>query len=151
LLRPLPVKAPDELVLLASANRNGAPIETSPSARIPALASTVYIFSYQLYEELRDGAHSLSSIFGATDVSKRRMQAGGAETEFIRAQGVTGAFFSALDVQTAIGRPLTIEDDQAGNQQRVAVLSHSFWRRRFGADPAVVGKTIIFEDAPMTI
>ncbi len=151
LLRSLPVNAPEELVLLASANRNGAPLETSPSARIPALSSTVYIFSYQLYEELRDGAHSLSSIFGATDVSKRRMQAGGAETEFIRAQGVTGVFFSALGAPTAIGRPLTNEDDQAGNQQRVAVLSHSFWQRRLGADPAVVGKTITFEESPLTI
>ena len=151
MFRPLPVKAPDELVLLASANRNGAPVETSPSARIEALAHTIYIFSHMLYEQLRDGAHSLSGLFGVTDVSKRRMNAEGAETEFIRAQEVTGAFFTTLGAQAALGRTFTTEDDRAGNPQLVAVISHSFWQRRFGADPAVIGKTITLEDKPVTI
>jgi len=151
LLRPLPVKDPGELVLLASANRNGAPVEPSPSAQIEALSHTIYIFSHMLYEQLRDGAHSLSGLFGVTDVSKSRMNAGGAETEFIRAQGATGDFFATLGVPAALGRTFTTEDDQVGAQQRVAVISHSFWQRRFGADPAVVGKTITFEDAPLTI
>jgi predicted permease len=151
LLRALPVKAPDELVLLASANRNGTPLETSPSARIAVLSSTVYIFSHPLYEQLRDGGRSLAGLSGAADVSKRRMKADGAETEFIRAQEVTGNFFSVLGVPAALGRMLTTEDDQIGDAQRVAVISHSFWQRRFGADPAVVGKTITFEDRPLTI
>ncbi|HEV2665980.1 MAG TPA: ABC transporter permease, partial [Blastocatellia bacterium] len=151
LLRPLPVKDPGELVLLASANRNGAPVETSPTAKIESLSHTIHIFSHVLYEQLRDGAHSLSGLFGVTDVSKQRMQADGLETEFIRAQGATGAFFATLGAPAALGRTFTTEDDQAGAQQRVAVISHSFWQRRFGADPAVVGKTITFEDAPLTI
>jgi predicted permease len=151
LLRPLPVKAPDELVLLASANRDGAPVETSPSARIEALSHTIYIFSHPLYEQLRGGASSLSGLFGVTDVSKRRMQADGTEAEFIRAQGVTGSFFAALGAPAALGRTFTVEDDRAGNPQSVAVISHGFWQRRFGADPAVIGKTITFEDRAVTI
>jgi hypothetical protein len=54
LLRALPVKAPDELVLLGSANRHATPPEASPSARIAALSSAVYNFSHLLYEQLRD-------------------------------------------------------------------------------------------------
>ena len=98
LLRSLPVRDPDQLVLLASANRNGTPLETRPSARIEALSTTVYNFSYQLYEQFRHGGSSLSGLFGVTDVSKQRMKTDGAETEFIRAQGVTGNFFAVLGI-----------------------------------------------------
>jgi predicted permease len=145
LLRLLPVKDPEELVLLANVNRDG-----------PA-----HIFSYPLYEQLRDGSHSFSDLFGATDVSKRRMSADGKEGEFIRAQEVTGNFFAALGAPALLGRTLTTEDDQVSllyadgqwtpSSQAVAVISHSFWQRRFGADPAVVGKTITIENRPVTI
>jgi putative ABC transport system permease protein len=135
LLRSLPVKDPAGLVLLASVNRTG-----------PG-----YSFSYPLYEQLRDGGRSLSGLFAAAEVSKHRMIADGTETEFIRAQEVTGNFFSVLGTSAALGRTLTTEDDQASNPQPVAVISHNFWQRRFGADSAVVGKTIKFDDVPLTI
>src|SRR5262245_47740220 len=80
LLRSLPVKNPQELVLLASVNRNDSD----------------YIFSYPLYEQLRDGSHSFSYLIGATDVSKGRLIADGKEGEFFRTQEVTGNFFAAL-------------------------------------------------------
>jgi predicted permease len=145
LLRPLPVKDPEELVLLASVNRNGPD----------------YIFSYPLYELLRDGSHSFSDLIGFTDVYKIRMNAGGTESEFIRQQEVTGAFFSALGAPAMLGRTLTPEDDQGSvlyadgqwtpSSQKVAVISHGFWQRRFGADPAVIGKTINIQNWPVTI
>ncbi len=134
LLRALPVKAPEELMLLATVNRQ----------------EPAYNFSYPLYKLLRDDAHSFSDLFAATDISKRRMNAGGAEAEFIRGQEVSGNFFSALGAPAALGRTLTPEDDRVG-QPAVAVISYNFWRRRFGADPAVVGKTITYDDLPTTI
>ena len=91
LLRSLPVKNPDELVLVTSLGRTG-----------PG-----YTFSYPLYEKLRDGARSLSGLFATGGVFKRRMVAsglGGADTEFIRAEEVTGNFFSVLGVQAMLGR-----------------------------------------------
>ncbi|MCI0485759.1 MAG: ABC transporter permease [Blastocatellia bacterium] len=135
LLRSLPVEHPDRLVLLTSVNSNG-----------PG-----YTFSYPLYKLLRDDGRSLTGLFAATDISKRRINAGGTETEFIRAQEVSGNFFSALGVSAAVGRTLTTEDDRADHPQPVVVISHNFWQRRFGADPAVVGKTITYDDAPATI
>ena len=134
LLRSLPVKAPEELMLLSTVNRNG-----------PA-----YNFSYPLYELLRDGNHSFSGLFAVTDVSKRRMNASGREGEFIRAQEVSGNFFAVLGVPAALGRTLTPEDDRVG-QPSVAVISYNFWQRRFGADPAVIGKTITYDEMPTTI
>jgi len=135
LLRELPVKAPDELALLATVNRNG-----------PA-----YNFSYPLYEQLRDGGHSFSSLFAATDISKCNLKADGAETEIIRVQEVSGNVFSTLGAQAAIGRTITTEDDQVDPPQPAVVISHSFWQRRFGGDPAVVGRIITIEDRPATI
>ncbi len=136
MLRPLPVKDPDELVLIASVNGTG------PENR----------FSYPLYEQLRAGSHYFSGFFAASNVSKRYLKASGAEAELIRTQEVTGNFFSLLGVSATLGRTIAPEDDRPGSPQRVAVISYSFWHRRFGADPAVVGKTIIVEEnVPLTI
>src|SRR6266540_739732 len=138
MLRSLPVKDPEELVIVA----------------IVGPARTSHNFSYPLYERLRDGGRSLSGLFAAGGIPRRRMIAsglGGTETQFIRAQEVTGNFFSVLGVSAALGRTFTMADDQPGNPQAVAVLSHSFWQRRFGADQGIVGKTITFDDVPFTI
>ncbi|MGH9838965.1 MAG: ABC transporter permease [Blastocatellia bacterium] len=146
MLRSLPVAQPGELVLLSVNQRVGHEVFGRPGHS--------YTFSYPLYEQLRDRNRGLTGLFAAGSVSKRRLIASGlgsTETEFIRAQEVTGNFFSVLGAAAVLGRTLTQADDQAGNPQPVAVISHGFWQRRFGADPAVVGKTIVFEDAPLTI
>ncbi|HKQ78437.1 MAG TPA: hypothetical protein VJ810_32355 [Blastocatellia bacterium] len=78
LLRSLPVKDPEELALLAGVYRT----------------VVHYTFSYPLYEEFRDSGRSLSGLFAATDISKRRMNCAGMETGFIGAQTVTGNFFT---------------------------------------------------------
>jgi predicted permease len=134
MLRSLPVKDPSELVMLARVNSSGPR----------------YDFSYPVYKKLRDGSHSFSGLFATSVVARRLMNAGGTEIEFIRAQDVTGNFFSALGVPAMLGRTLTSEDDQVGHSP-VAVISHSFWQRRFGADPGVVGRMITYSEVPVTI
>ena len=54
---------------------------------------------------------------------------------------VSAEFFTALGVQPLIGRVFHSGEDTAGNEQ-VAVLKHSLWQRRFGADPNIIGQTI---------
>ena len=138
MLRSLPVKDPHELVTLADV--------TSDRAN--------HNFSYPFYEQLRDANRSLSGLFAAGGIPKRRMLAsafGGREVEFIRAQEVTGNFFTVLGVSAALGRTFTAADDQPADPQAVVVVSHSFWQRRFGGDPEVIGKTIALEEVPFTI
>jgi predicted permease len=140
LLRSLPVKDPDELILLSSGGLKGPQ----------------YSLSYPLYEQLRDGGRSFSGLFAATSIWKTPVIAGGTEAEFIRVQGVTGNFFSVLGLSAVRGRTLVAEDDQAGNPRPVVVISYSFWQRRFGADPAAIGKTVTssnypFNGRPLTI
>jgi putative ABC transport system permease protein len=70
----------------------------------------------------------------------------GAEPEEIRAQRVTADFFKVLRVQPALGHAFSA-DNEVDGRHRVCVLSDDLWRRRFGADPAIVGKTIPLEGA----
>ena len=140
LIRSLPVKNPNELVQVLVTGLSGQPN---------------YTFSYPFYERLRDGGRSLSGLFAAGGVGREdRMivpNGGNAEVEFVRAQAVSGNFFSVLGVPALLGRTITDTDDRPGNPQAVAVISHSFWQRRFGGDASVVGKTISFDDVPFTI
>jgi putative ABC transport system permease protein len=70
----------------------------------------------------------------------------GAEPEEMWAQRVTAGFFAVLRERPLLGRAFTADHEVQGNHQ-VAVLSDGLWRRRFGADPAIVGKRIPLEGA----
>jgi putative ABC transport system permease protein len=63
---------------------------------------------------------------------------------------VTEGFFPTLRIQPALGRAITAEDDRPG-AARVALISDGFWRRRYGADPSIVGQSITFNAVPVTV
>jgi putative ABC transport system permease protein len=69
----------------------------------------------------------------------------GAEPESLVPERVTAGFFDVLRVHPATGRTFTPENEIAG-RHRVAVLSDALWRRRFGGDPQIVGRTIPLDD-----
>ena len=110
--------------------------------------------NYPLYEHLQGHCESLSGLFASPYIDKGRvaiLDAGAAEAELVPNQAVSGNFFSVLGVSAALGRLLTANDDLPGAAQPVAVISHEYWSRRFGRDPAAIGKTITLEDVPVTI
>src|SRR6186997_2515407 len=74
----------------------------------------------------------------------------GAEPEAVPRAGVTTGFFSVLGVQPVLGRAFVPEDDK-GWPQTVAIISHGLWKRRFGSDPAIVGKQVQMSSFPLTI
>ncbi len=137
LLKSLPVKEPHQLALVT----------------VNAFYGRNASFSYPLYEQWRDNSRSFSGLFTAAG-GRYRMTVDGAqdgESARIGAQAVSGNFFHVLGVPALLGRTLTPEDDRPGSPQAVAVLSYGFWQRRFGLDPAVIGKTIRLEDAVVTV
>ena len=73
-----------------------------------------------------------------------------AEPEDLRAQRVTAGFFDVLRVQPALGRAFTKENETEG-RHRLVVLSDGLWRRRFGGDPSIVGRTIPLEGEPYEV
>jgi predicted permease len=64
--------------------------------------------------------------------------------------GVSAAFFDALGVQPHLGRTFHRGEDEAG-QAKVVVLRYAFWQTRFGGDPQIVGKQVLFDDNPFEV
>lgn len=75
---------------------------------------------------------------------------GSGEPEALGGVSVSGNYFSVLGVAPALGRLLTMADDDAG-AERVIVLSDAVWRRRFGADPGILGKQLDLNAEPWTV
>jgi len=137
LWRMLAVKDPQQLALF-SINRQG---------------KADYNLSYPFFERLRDNQQVFSGLIASSSVNRMRLQAldTGGTVETVQPERVTGNYFSVLGVSAALGRLMNEDDDGAANPQAVVVLSYDFWHRRFGLDPAVVGKKILLDDFPFTV
>ncbi|MBK8006055.1 MAG: ABC transporter permease [Gemmatimonadetes bacterium] len=85
----------------------------------------------------------------AWDMTQVGLREGSGTTERAWGTLVAGNYFDALGVEGAQGRLLTMADEEAAAP--VAVLGHSFWRRRFAGDSAVLGRTVLLNGAPFTI
>ncbi|MDQ5837637.1 MAG: ABC transporter permease, partial [Acidobacteriota bacterium] len=76
--------------------------------------------------------------------------AGGREAEYVGGLRVSEDFFRALGVYPSMGRPFTHDEDTPGGP-RVAILSDGLWRRSFGADRDLIGKTVQLNGQPLTV
>src|SRR4051794_26219806 len=135
LLDPLPYAHADRLVLLWRQNvAIGGGVQMSPS-RTDA--------------ERWQTAPSLEGMtrFGAQSFTLT----GGAEPEQVVARTIEPAIFDFLGVRPALGRPFTADEARSAAAARVVLLDDGFWRRRFGADPSIVGRTITLSDQPYAV
>ncbi|HEX7177086.1 MAG TPA: ABC transporter permease, partial [Pyrinomonadaceae bacterium] len=105
--------------------------------------------SYPDYLDLRDQCESFAGL-AAFDDSVANLNADD-EAERLRGQSVTGNYFNVLGVGAAAGRLLTPADDEASAAERVVVISHDLWRRRFGSDAALVGRSVLLDGHPHTV
>jgi predicted permease len=105
--------------------------------------------SYPDYIDYRDRNTTFAglAIFGPTTL---HLGLGG-ETERIPAALVSGNYFTALGVKASRGRTLITDDDTAPGANPLAVIGDGLWRRRFNADPNVVGKTVRLNGYPFTV
>ena len=101
------------------------------------------------YDDLPAGSPIFSGMFARFAMS---LNVGyGGQTDRVSGELVSGTYFPVLGVGAAVGRVITPEDDRVRAGHAVAVLSYEYWRTRFGADPSVVGKTIVVNNYPLTI
>jgi putative ABC transport system permease protein len=77
-------------------------------------------------------------------------RATGTVPEAVRGVRVSPAFFSMLDVHVALGRTFDAGEEQPG-KHRVALLSDGLWKRRFGADRTILGRTLLIDGAPFSV
>lgn len=130
LLRPLPVKRPNELAFVENA-RYG-PGQSFPN-----------------YKDLRDRNHTFAGLVGYR-IAPMEMET---DTGMQRIWGylATGNYFDVFGVQPVLGRFFTQGDDLHPGASPYAVLSYSAWRSRFAANPAIVGSTIRLNRLPYTV
>src|SRR5690242_18893506 len=138
LLRKLPVKDPDQLVMLYQQGaHNGSNMGTR-------------MHSYPVYQDLQQRAEPLAEV-----ICRRLAPAAVSidnQTERVNAELVSGNYFTMLGVKPAIGRVFSSEeDDRVYGGHPVVVLSYDYWVRRFARDPNVIGKKIHVYYFPMTI
>ena len=140
LLRSLPVADPDALVYLRTSNapRGTGTIDSNET------------FSYPVYDALRQQSGGLSRVIAYVPLSNSKVAVRyGALPEEAEGDMVSGTFFSGLGVNGTLGRGF-IEDDET-NHAPVAVISYSYWTRRFARNPDVLGTTLYVNGVPITI
>ncbi|MFQ5742333.1 MAG: ABC transporter permease [Acidobacteriota bacterium] len=134
LLRPLPYPDPDRLMVLWENNaRQGLDQEQVSAA------------TYLDWRERSDFFEGMAAYryWGYT-------LTGGEEPERITSLRVSPALFPVLGSRAELGRLFSPEEESPGNEH-VVVLSHGFWARRFGSDPAIVDRTIQLDGEPHTV
>ncbi len=145
LLKMLPVKAPQELVVIGDPGMVGSSWHGTPATDF---------FSYPLYRVFRDRTAVFSGLAAAGFEDGVEVDAGLASAvneHRVNTRLVSGNYFSVLGVDPAEGRLLTESDDTADGANPVVVLSYGYWQREFALSPAVLGKTIRLNGSPFTV
>jgi predicted permease len=152
LLKSLPVRKPQELVLFQWAIAGGFEVrvsgdwENDPNTKLTTCTS----FSLQAFERFREGNGTLSALFAFTPLWQPTLMVDGQAESSSGGQLVSGDYFTGLGVSAVRGHLIAPDDDRAGAPP-VAVISYGYWMRRFGGAPDVLGKTISVNGAPATI
>jgi predicted permease len=108
--------------------------------------------SYPLYLETAKRTDLFQGVIARTDVAKVRFrERPNARENFALREFVSGNYFEVLGVKPALGRLFTQADDRIPGGHPLAVLSYDCWRNRYGADPAVLGGTVLVDQKPLTV
>jgi predicted permease len=133
LLRKLPIRNPDELVLVHYAGSMES-LNVSDGADFPTYRDNNRVFS----GVIADGADAYQITWNGA-------------TSSVRGDSVSGDYFSVLGVRPFAGRLIAPDDDHAPTGAPVVVLGFTYWKNVFGADTSVIGKTIPIKNLPYTI
>ena len=136
MLKTLPVPHPDRLVSFArqySDRQSGN-------------------FSYPLFLQLAEGNAGTADLFASNRQGTARvLVSGSAAAEQVTREMVAGEYFNILGVYPVLGRTLNADDNRMPNGNPVAVISYAYWKRRFGLDPSILGKTLTVSEIPLTV
>ena len=137
ILRLLPVRDPEQLVLLTARGEHYGGNNGSNA------------ISYPMYQDFRDRNPVFQGMFCRFSTSLSLTDQG--RTELVQGELVSGNYFPVLGVGAALGRVFTAQDDLYQGGHPYAVLSYSFWQSRFAGDPSIIGRKIVLNGYPITI
>lgn len=134
LLRPLPLRSPEQLLVLNET-------EAAPG-KYPFAGPDFIDWKKQntTFEDM--------TLFGW--VGNVNLSAGGGRPESVHILPTEANYFSVLGVSPLLGRTWAAGEDQPGKDQ-VAILSYGLWRSRFAGDPGIIGRTILLDSKKVTI
>jgi hypothetical protein len=152
MLKMLPVKNPEQLVLLSWVSQEypaglrwlSESVRSDATGRLIGLA-----FSYPSFEAFQKGVRVFSSFFGFEPFGMVNISAEG-RANVAEEELVSGDYFSGLGVAPILGRAITSEDENT-DAPGVAVISYGLWSRHFGRSPEAVGKGITINGVPSTV
>jgi putative ABC transport system permease protein len=134
-LRPLPVRAPEQLVVVATQQKDS-----------PIFMNRM---SYPELVDFRKQSNSFSDLIAYT-VTLMGLSYEGKADQFVVSY-VTGNYFSTLGVKPAAGRLFLPKEGEAGDDSPYLVLGYAYWQKRFGGDPGIVGKQMLVNGKAATI
>ena len=152
LFRTLPVSDPDTLVRFGSAGPNQMRTDTlvygftAPDARGRRVDPT---FSYPMYRQFVEANQTMSDLFASAPIGNVNVVVNG-QAEIASAFLASGNYYRALGVTARLGRTIGPDDDSPAAAP-AAVISHKYWRTRFGGRPDVLGSLVHVNNAPITI
>ncbi len=135
LLRPLPYPESEKVMQMGRA--------FAGSDDVGALSQPKFVF-------LRDNIQSFETVTATQGMGSNVHLSDESQAEYVSGMRVTSDFFRVLGVFPASGRGFTGEEDSPSGE-RVAILGDGLWRRRFGADAGVIGRTVTLDDAAHTV
>ena len=144
LLKQLPVQNPGQLVTFSAPGPKQGRISSSSNIGGPEA-----VFSHPLFRDLERDQKVLSGLAAHREISANIAYRGQTSNEI--AVLVSGGYFPVLGMRPALGRLFTEDDDRTPGAHRVVVLSHAYWRSRFGEDPSILNDTIVVNGEPMTV
>jgi putative ABC transport system permease protein len=131
ILKPLPIRNPGELVVSWEEDR--------------ARNLAVVELTYRSFEYWASHAKTLANAAAVGSSTWPDVLTSGGDPARVATAGVSASFLDTLGVRPELGRGFSQADDQA-NAPPVTIVSHAFWTRRFGSDPAIVGQMIELDD-----
>jgi predicted permease len=139
LLRPLPFTDPTRLVWIA--NHNGEDGDMS--------GSTTQVSHFIDFRQQNQSFADVAAYFAFYGVGDNKLTGQG-EPERLSGVPVSENFFQLLGVRPQLGRLFTAEECKF-NGPKVVLLGHGLWVRRFGSDPAIVGRSLPLNNEPVTV
>ncbi len=137
LFRPLPFRDPGSLVWIANTGDTGMS------------GVTTRVVNFSDWRRLNQSFTDLAAYFAFFDYVSYTL-VGNGEPMRLSGVGVSQNFFDLLGIKPSLGRGF-LDEECKWNGSRAVILNHSFWERRFGADPAIIGRSITLNDQATTV